>query len=362
MNVTCSLNFSHNDFIKINIHLIPSKIGVYKTIRPPKRMVFLIVNPYWFLPLKKGIISVLDILGGNHMNNRYTAHFLALFTVFIWGSTFISTKVLLTNFTPIEVLFIRFCIGFIALCIISPKRMKITDPQHNRYFIIAGLSGVTFYFLFENIALTYSPASNIGVIVSTAPFFTAILAHFLIKDSIIHRNFMIGFGIAILGILLISFRGSSVEVNPLGDVLAVLAAIVWALYSVVMRKIGSFHYSVLHSTRRIFLFGVIFMIPFLFLMDFHPTLSSLLDPVMGLNLLYLGFGASAVCFVTWNYVIKKLGALRSSAYIYLVPIVTVVFSAIILKEEITPIIIIGTICTLIGLYLSEQKPKNEDNT
>ncbi|MDF9824864.1 drug/metabolite transporter (DMT)-like permease [Breznakia sp. PF5-3] len=290
------------------------------------------------------------------LNSKYFAHITAIFTVIIWGSTFISTKVLLDTFTPIEILFIRFCIGLIALYIIQPKRMQIKDKRHNLYFIGAGLSGVTLYFLFENIALTYSLASNIGVIVSTAPFFTAILAHILIKDAKIHRNFMLGFIIAILGIFLISFNGSSaLTVNPIGDILAILAAIVWAFYSIIMKRISTFEYTTIQSTRRIFSFGILFMIPFLFFLDFHITPDKFSDPIMVLNLLYLGFGASAVCFVSWNYTIKVLGALRSSAYIYLVPVVTVAFSAIILNEPLTWSIVVGTICTLLGLYLSEKK-------
>lgn len=290
--------------------------------------------------------------------SNYFAHTAAILTVFIWGTTFISTKVLLAYFTPIEILFMRFGIGFLCLWMMQPKRLTLKDNTHKRYFIGAGLCGVTLYFLFENIALTYSLASNIGVIVSTAPLFTAILAAIFLKDTKIHRNFILGFMLALFGIFLISFRSSShIEVNPIGDLLAILAAIVWAFYSILMKRIGEFGYPTIQATKKIFMYGILFMIPCLFFMDFHPDITNFTNPIVLLNTLYLGIGASALCFVSWNYAIKTLGALKASAYIYLVPIITVTFSAIILNEPITWVIVLGTLCTLLGLYLSERKAK-----
>jgi len=290
------------------------------------------------------------------LESKYFAHASALFTVIIWGTTFVSTKVLLSFFTPIEVLFIRFCIGFIALFLFYPKRLQPKNRIERLYFMGAGLSGVTLYFLFENIALNYSLASNIGVIVSTAPFFTAILSHFLIKDIKIRRNFIIGFVFAIAGIALISFQGTThIKVNPLGDFLAILAAMVWACYSILMRKISTFSYTTIQSTRMIFFYGILFMIPCLFFMDFHPTLNQFKNPIHLFNIIYLGLGASAICFVSWNYTIKVLGAIQSSAYIYLVPVVTVLFSWLILNEPIHFYTLIGSAFTLFGLFISERR-------
>ena len=290
------------------------------------------------------------------LKSKYIAHASAVFTVVIWGTTFVSTKVLLNAFTPIEILFIRFCIGFIALFLFNAKRLRLKSFNERLYFMGAGLTGVTLYFLFENIALNYSLASNIGVIVSTAPFFTALLSHFLIRDIKIQRNFIVGFVFAILGIALISFQGNNhIEVKPIGDFLAILAAMVWACYSLLMRKISKLQYTTIQSTRIIFFYGLIFMIPCLFFMDFHLTLDKFKEPMDLFNLIYLGLGASAICFVSWNYTIKALGAIRSSAYIYLVPVVTVLFSWLILNEPITHNILIGSVLTLVGLYISERK-------
>ena len=272
-------------------------------------------------------------------SNRTTGHLSALLTIIVWGTTFISTKVMLVDFQPVEILFFRFVMGLLALLIVYPRRLKGTGKQQELVFAAAGLCGICLYYLLENIALTYTMASNVGVIISVAPFFTAILSHVFLKEERPRANFFVGFGIAMTGIFLISFNGSGVEMNLFGDLLALLAALVWACYSVLTKKISSYGYPTILTTRRIFCYGILFMFPAIFLFDF----------------LFLGLGASALCFVTWNFAVKVLGAVKTSVYIYMIPVITVVVSAVILHERITALAGAGTVLTLAGLFLSESK-------
>ena len=96
------------------------------------------------------------------------------------------------------------------------------------------------------------------------------------------------------------------------------------------------------------------MVPALFFFDFEIGLSRFGNMTYLLNIIYLGLGASAMCFVTWNYVVKVLGAVRTSIYIYMVPVITVVSSALILKEPVTALAAAGTVLTLGGSVLSER--------
>lgn len=282
-------------------------------------------------------------------------HSAALLTILIWGTTFISTKVLLGSFSPAEILFFRFTIGFLALLVIRPRFLKTTGWRQELCFAGAGLCGVTLYFLLENIALTYTLASNVGVIISIAPFFTAILSRIIDKEKL-SPVFFAGFAAALTGIFLIGFNGSAVlRLNPAGDLLAVLAAAVWAVYSVLTKKISGFGYGTVLTTRRTFFYGLLFMLPALFFLDFRLGFERFADPKLLLNLLFLGFGASALCFVTWNFAIRFLGAVKTSVYIYLVPVVTVLSSALILREQITWMALLGTLLTLAGLFLSQIK-------
>ena len=296
------------------------------------------------------------------MNKTIHGHIAAFLTILIWGTTFISTKVLLISFKPVEILFIRFMIGYFALWCVCPRRLKVRRRKQVWYFAAAGLCGVTLYYLFENIALTYTLASNVGVIISIAPFFTVIFSCLFLHDRRPNIRFFAGFLIALAGIFLISFGGEkNLQLNPVGDLLAVIAAMIWAAFSTITKKISGFGYNTIQTTRRTFFYGLIFMVPALLLMDFHMELQQFASLKNVLNLLFLGFGASALCFVTWNLAVKILGSVKTSVYIYMVPVITAVTSALILHEKLTRTIVSGIVLTLIGLFLSEDR-KTEKNT
>lgn len=289
-------------------------------------------------------------------------HFSALVTVLIWGTTFISTKVLLADFAPVEILFLRFVMGFAALYLAAPRRMQKASRRQELTFAAAGLSGVCLYYLMENIALTYTMASNVGVIVSVSPFFTAILSRIILKEEKLHARFFLGFVVAMAGIALISFNGAAMKLNLTGDFLALMAALMWGCYSTFTRKISGYGFSTILTTRRTFFYGILFMIPALCLSGFRMDTERFFHPVSIGNLLFLGLGASALCFVTWNYSVKVLGAIKTSIYIYMIPVVTVLTSALVLKEPVTWMTGAGTLLTLAGLFLSEGKKKEMGNT
>ena len=212
--------------------------------------------------------------------------------------------------------------------------------------------------LLENIALTYTFASNVGIIVAVVPFFTALLAHFLLKGEGFSRRFFLGFSAAFTGIFLIMANGAFVlELNPAGDILALGAAFVWAAYSILMKKIGVNTSNMIICTRRIFFYGIALMIPALWVLPANMDWRLMAKPVNAINLLYLGLFASALCFLTWNRVVEILGAVKSSVYIYMIPVVTVVASAIILGERLTWISLAGILLTLCGVTISEYRKK-----
>ncbi len=283
-------------------------------------------------------------------------HLSAFGTILLWGTTFISTKVLLTDFSPVEILVIRFLIGYLCLWLVYPRKTKFHVLKDELLFVGAGLCGVTLYFLCENYALDYSLASNVGVIVAIAPLFTAILSAIFLKEDQLSPQFVTGFLLSITGIILISFNGSFyLKLNPLGDLLAVSAALVWAAYSIIMRKISRLQLNTIAVTRKIFFYGLAFMIPVGLLTGFEVTTAQFFNLTNLLNLIFLGMGASAICYVTWNWSVGILGAVKTSVYIYLIPVIAVVASAIILHEEITWVALSGSLLTLLGLYLSEGK-------
>lgn len=287
-------------------------------------------------------------------NHLLQGHLLGGFTVLVWGTTFVSTKVLLRTFSPVEIMVTRFALGFLALLIASRGQLRPKKASHEILFALAGLTGVTLYFLMENIALTYISASLVGVIVAAAPLFTALFAAAILHEKL-GRWFFCGFICAMAGVALVSLAGvSELHFSPLGALLGVGAALVWGAYSVIIRHLGAAGYATVPLTAHVFGYGLLFLLVPAFLEGFPAGLGAWLEPMHFANLLFLGLGASATCFVTWNRAVFLLGPVRTSAYIYLTPIVTIVSSALILHETMTPAMWAGTVLALGGLILSER--------
>lgn len=327
--------------------------------------------PYNMLRQTKGMQGDGDMAGATEMTEagapgagKARGHLLAGATVLVWGITFVSTKVLLTVASPIEILFLRFALGFCALCILHRKVTPFMGWRTEALFAAAGATGVTLYFFMENIALTMTSASNVGVIVAVSPLFIALIASFVTREERVGGRFFAGFALAIGGIALISFEGAEAGGLGLeGCLLALLAAVAWAIYSTLVRRIERLGLPVVASTKRTFLWGLVFMLPFLPIMGFGKGaagagLAGMLDPVMLANLAFLGFVASAACYATWSAAARIIGVVSTSAYIYLVPVVTVACSVAVLGEPLTWRIVLGVALTIVGLFLSERRGAN----
>lgn len=289
-------------------------------------------------------------------SKKTIAHIFALFTAFVWGTTFVSTRMLITEgLSPHGIMFVRFVIGYIMLCILSKGRIKVKSFKEELLFALAGLCGMTLYQLFENVALSYTQASNVSVLISIAPLITGILASRFSGEKLT-KSFLIGFIISISGIFIIGINDSFVlKISPKGDLLAMLGAVVWGFYSIITKALGTRGYNIISVTRRIFFYGMTITLLVMPVLGFDITLGYFTTPKFLMNLMYLGIVASAICFVTWNFAIKTLGATKSSVYIYLNPLVTILFSVIFLNEHITSYMIVGTILIVSGLLISETR-------
>ena len=293
----------------------------------------------------------------NNKSNWFP-HAMAMYNVIVWGTTFISTKVLLESLEPLEILIYRFVIGYIALWCLKPQFLKWQGIKKEFAYFIAGLFGVTIYFLGENISLTMTYTGNVSIIVSTAPLFTAICACLMTKTERPSKYFWGGFVLAIIGIAMINVGGTQIDAAHIkGDLLALSAAAVWGIYCVVLNEHIGEGVPVIVRTRRIFFYGLLTMIPCVFLMDAKFNLSRLLEPVNAGNIAFLAILATAGAYVTWNYAVARLGVMKSSVYIYLIPVITIICSAIILHEKITIGAVAGCLLTMAGLFLSEKKTK-----
>ncbi|MBE6310059.1 MAG: DMT family transporter [Bacteroidales bacterium] len=280
-------------------------------------------------------------------------HILAIITIFVWGTTFASTKVLLNhNLTPAEIMCYRFGIAYVLSWFFSRK--ILAQSFADEFFLaIAGFMGGTIYFLAENTALQYTITSNVALIVCSTPVLTALLAIICIKSERITARLTAGSLIALAGMALVVLNGKILKFNPIGDTLAFIAALSWAVYSVVLRRFDG-RYSMWFVTRKIFFYGLITMMPVI-LLDGEPLhLESFSHTQVSLNILFLGIIASMLCFYSWNLVLEKLGTIRASNYLYSQPVVSLVCSVAILHEPLTIIAVVGTVFILFGIYVAQN--------
>lgn len=148
------------------------------------------------------------------------------------------------------------------------------------------------------------------------------------------------------------------HLSPKGDILTIVAAMMWAIYSVVLKKVNALGHTSIQNTKRIFTWGLFFMTLSLPILGLDVSMEEILIPRNLLNLLFLGVIACAGCFVIWNHSCSILGSVRTNQYVYLNPIATIIFSVIILHEKITLCIVLGTILTLSSLIISEYKKES----
>ena len=283
-------------------------------------------------------------------------HLIAILTVSIWGLTFIATKVLISyGLTPQEIFFYRFLIAYAGIWIISPKRLFANRWKDEFWLMAGGIFGGSLYFFTENTALGITQASNVSFLICTAPLLTTILSLLFYKSEKATKGLIGGSLLALAGVGLVVFNGSVIlKISPVGDLLTLLAALSWAFYSLIIRKMTG-RYPTVFITRKIFFYGVLTILPAFLLHPLQPNLDVLLKPIVLSNLLFLAVLASLICYVLWNVVLKQLGTVRASNYIYLNPLVTMVASMMILQEQITLFALIGAGCIVCGVYLAERK-------
>lgn len=293
------------------------------------------------------------------MTNRHLFyHIVAFVVVAIWGSTFVFTKILLLGgLSAAQIFTLRFIIAYVLLlgyCLLKGIRWMADSWRDEALMAMLGLTGGTVYFLTENSAMLYTTTTNTSLIVSLSPLVASALISIFYKSQRIGRRQLLGSVMAAVGVTFVVLNGRFVlHLSPLGDMLAFSAALCWGIYSLLMISANA-RYDVVFTTRKVFFYGLLFMIPYFI---WRPGLGIevlTVQPHLIWNLLFLGCIASMLCFVAWNWVLKKLGAVIATNYVYLNPVTTIIFAWLILDEQITIFFLLGTVLILIGMYQADK--------
>ena len=306
-------------------------------------------------------------------NKRLIYHSLALLVVGIWGVTFICTKVLIgAGLDPAQIFFCRFTLayaGMWAICLLQKGHTRLLSGslRDEIIFALLGISGGSIYFLTENTALKYSQACNVAFIVCVAPLLTLLLTLLVkkrfpgriasgLEDVRLDPRLVGGTLLALAGMATVIFDGARLQISPKGDLMAFGAALCWAVYSVLMGEIGT-RYGTIFTTRKVFFYGLLTIIPFLMGEGNGLNIRHLMTPAVIFNLVFLGVAASLLCFVIWNKVITELGNVTSTNYVYLNPFFTLVFAVLLLHESMTVPSAIGSLAIVAGVFLAGRSGK-----
>lgn len=288
------------------------------------------------------------------------AHFFALFSVAVWGSCYVLTKNLLSaGFTALQITPIRMALAYVVLLCMRPRFQKL-PIRDELLFVLIGLFGGSVYFFLQNTALTYTYAANVSIIVCLSPIFTAILAWAFSRGrERIGKFLILGSLIAIAGVVLVVLNGSlNFHLSPKGDVLALLAGISWAAYSILIKRYTDTMDGFL-VTRRVMFWAFVTAVPLMLVCDGMPDLAPLFaQPKVLLSWLFLGILGNAICFALWNIAFKQLGVVVTNNYLYGSPFVTLLVGFLLLKEPISWMGVLGAVLITAGVILAQRDRKN----
>ena len=285
-----------------------------------------------------------------------------LFAVTVWGASFIATKVALQEVSPITVIWLRFAMGVTILGIAVAARGQFALPDRKEwgYFTLLGFLGIAFHQWLQSTALLTSRASTTAWIVATTPVFMALLGWLALQEKLGWLQIG-GIALAALGVLLVVTDGDlgSLSLRGFGrpgDVLVLVSAANWAVFSVISRRILDSQTSATRMMFYVMALGWGFTCLQLYA---GPGLGEigLLSTTGWLGVSFLGIFCSGLAYLAWYDALQVLPAARLGAFLYLEPPVAVVVAAVLLAEAITWAALLGGGIILLGVWLVNRNQR-----
>ena len=275
-----------------------------------------------------------------------------LLAVTLWGASFIATKYALSELNPLTVILLRLFLGIVllsTLAVYARKDFSISLKNHRGILLLALIA--VFHLWIQVTGLQFTTASNTGWIIGFTPVFMALLAVFVFKEKITLIK-IAGILIAFFGLLLLISKGdlSSIDlISNKGDFLVLASAFTWSIYSMVNKKV-SVSYSPLMTILYLFIMMAVVLLPFTVnAKNFDLVLN--LSGVGLVSILFLGIFCSGVAYVLWAQALQEMESSKVGAFLYFEPFVTVFAAWLLLKEEITLLIILSGVIITLGVLL-----------
>ncbi len=289
-------------------------------------------------------------------HSRVVVYLEALFSVVIWGGTFIATKFALRDASPATIVWLRFGMGVLILGAAVALRRQFALPKRQEwgYFALVGFLGVTFHQWLQATGLITAQATTTAWIVATIPVFTALLGWLLLKEKL-RRLQVLGIALATTGVLLIVSKGhlgslATGKFGTPGDFLILVSSVNWAVFSILSRR-GLAAHPAARMMFYVMLLGWLFACIWLF--GFGPGWSEIpqITTLGWISILILGIFGSGLAYIAWYDALQILPASQLGVFIYIEPLVTMLVAALLLAETVTVASLIGGAVTILGVYL-----------
>ena len=281
--------------------------------------------------------------------------FLAFVAVVFWGISFVATKAVLTEISPVTLIAVRFAIGALVLLAIVREL-----PPRSEWLPLAvmGFVGVFVHQMLQSFALTMTTATSTGWLIGLTPIWSALLSAVLLRERFGGWK-IAGLVAGFSGALLVVTRGdfsAAVFGRPstLGDALILISTLNWSIYSVIghktIRRLGP-----RRATSGAMLFGAAMLQPFFIAQRGWREIPSLSATGWG-ALLFLAVGCSALGYLFWYGALEHIEVSRVAALLYIEPLVTLAAAVILLGEQVSGTVIAGGLIVLAGVVIAQYAP------
>jgi len=282
-----------------------------------------------------------------------------LTAIAVWGGSFIATKIALQDVSPVTIIWLRFLIGLVILGVIakSKNELKLNNRKDAIKLLWLGFLGISLHQWLQSSGLVTSEASTTAWLVSTTPIFMALLGWLFYREKI---SLPVAGGIllATIGVLFVITKGDfsslfSGNFGAPGDILIILSAPNWALFSVMSRPILE-KYSPLKVTFYTLFFGWLF-ISIQFLGTRSWTEFQQISAAGWSSIIFLGVFCSALAYIFYNEGVKVFTSTQVGIFLYFEPVVATLIAALLLSETFGWGSAIGAGLIIIGVWLVNQR-------
>ena len=284
---------------------------------------------------------------------------LIVLSMLFWGMTFIWSTIVFEYYNPIATITIRLFISVLILFIILflfYRKYLVYPKGHVKWFLMMAFFEPFLYFIGESFGLQKVDPSITAVIISTIPVFTAIVGFYFLKEKISNKN-IIGIFVSFSGVILMLLnKDFRFNAAPDGILLLLLAVFSAIGYGILMKKVSAFY----HPILIIFIqntIGLLMFLPLFILFDLNCVLAVSPNFELISSILMLSVFGSSLAFIFYIFAIREIGIAKSNVFTNLIPIFTAVASFFILNEMFTLMKVIGMSIAILGVYLSQIKPK-----